>query len=181
MTYVYKGHRGMGLADLGGRCSQVTGGSRVCASTEEAAQMRRRGCRSIGPSECDPQVGGEGMAWGEEWCCPPAATERPGEESVLDEILIAVGVKQPTTPAGPTATGVPPRQTAPGEPSAGKFAQYTGEVARTEAAAAEMATLPIEEGEAPSGLQQYMPHIMIASTAVGLLTFVGWVVLRKKD
>jgi hypothetical protein len=109
------------------------------------------------------------MAWGEEWCCPPAARERPGEESVLDEILVAVGVKEPSAPP------------AQGEPSAGKFAQYAREVAQTEGAAAEMATLPIEEGEAPSGLQQYMPHIMIASTAVGLLTFVGWVVLRKKD
>jgi hypothetical protein len=121
------------------------------------------------------------MVMGVEWCCPPAAAaERPGEESILDEILVSVGLKQPTTPTGPTAAGRPPREETPGEPSAGKFAQYAGEVAQTEAAAAEMDTLPIEEGE-PAGLQRYMPHIMIASTAVGLLTFVGWVVLRKKD
>jgi hypothetical protein len=44
-----------------------------------------------------------------------------------------------------------------------------------------MATLPIEEGEAPSVLQQYMPHITIASTVIGLATFVGWLVLREKD
>ena len=185
MTYVYKGQHGMGLAELGGRCSQVSGGTRACASTEEAAQMRRRGCRSIGPSDCDPGTGrGEEMVWGEEWCCPSTAAERPGEESVLDEILIAVGLKEeprPVTTYAPADPTSPRKNGTTGRPTAAGFAQYAGEVASSTAAAAEMAHLPIEGGEEPSPLQRYMPHITIASTVIGLATFVGWLVLRKKD
>jgi hypothetical protein len=81
-------------------------------------------------------------------------------------------------PADPTA---PRKNGTTGRPTAAGFAQYAGEVASSTAAAAEMAHLPIEGGEEPSTLQQYMPHITIASTVIGLATFVGWLVLRKKD
>jgi hypothetical protein len=44
-----------------------------------------------------------------------------------------------------------------------------------------MESLPIEDETEAPWYQRYQTHITIASTALGLVTFLGWLALRKKD
>jgi len=84
-----------------------------------------------------------------------------------------------------------PGKTDSGAPSAGGFAQYAAAVAERETAAIDEEQAPFEEvpGDSEQAYQQderswverYQSHITIGSTIIGLLTFVAWLVLRKKD
>jgi hypothetical protein len=68
--------------------------------------------------------------------------------------------------------------------SVAQIASAAKNVAVSEAAAVEEETMgPVEDapgGSSGDWLSRYQTHITIASTAIGLLTFVIWLVVRKK-
>jgi len=127
---------------------------------------------------------------------PPASTEpaAPAEES---ETLFEQGwewfrevaggkngqqqVEQPASMPGATAAS---------SPTAAGFSQYASEAAIREVAVVDEEQAPIQEvpSDAPDGqederswIEQYQTHITIASTLVGLGTFIIWLAVRKKD
>lgn len=188
-----------GLGALGysyprGACSQVSGGEQRCFRPSEESIARRAGCRDTGEA-CE--VSG---ATGATYCCPataglarqPGATtpssaetpaaegERKGVWESITEWFTAEGERVTDRPA-PTPAGKASGAPAGGTPTPDGFAQYAREVAGSEAARQEMETLPIEDQTPAPWYQRYQTHITIASTGLGLLTFLGWLALRKKD
>jgi hypothetical protein len=187
-----------GLGALGysyprGACSQVNGGEQRCFRPSEESIATRAGCRDTG-SACE--VSG---ATGATYCCPataslareagsaapaaeegaPAEGERKGVWESITEWFTAEGERvtdrPPPTPAA-KGSGAP----SGGTPTPDGFAQYAREVAGSEAAGQEMRSLPIEDQTPAPWYQRYQTHITIASTAIGLVTFFGWLALRDK-
>ena len=81
-----------------------------------------------------------------------------------------------------------PGATASGQPTAEGFSEYTKEAAVRAGAAAEDEILPVQElpgdeqedVEQRTWIERYQTHITIASTVIGLGTFVIWLIVRKK-
>lgn len=190
MTYEYKG-RGLGFSDPRGTCSQVANGETRCFRPSETAAATRNRCLSTNQS-CT--VGGSSGAM---YCCPQfgstrapttAPTTAPattGEGGALTQAANAIkgilgfGVGVPQPPSG-NAGAVDDK----GSPTAQGFSDYAKNAAVTEAAAVEEEVIgPVEEepgGSSGNWLNRYQTHITIASTAIGLVTFVIWLVAKKK-
>lgn len=181
----YEGLGALGYSYPRGACSQVGGGEQRCFRPSEASIATRAGCRDT--SE-DCEVGGDA---GSMYCCSataaltrqpgsaapsgdggaPADGERKGVWETVTEWFTASGERVTERPA-PT----------PGEkaPSADGFAEHTRRVAGEEAADQEMRTLPIEDEDLAPWYQRYQTHITLASTGIGLVTFMGWLLLKDK-
>ena len=188
MSYEYalRGLSGLGFSDPRGTCSEVTGGETRCFRAREASAATSHRCRSTTQS-CT--VGGDS---GTTYCCPqfgtvratgPATTPEGGEGALtqaanaLKGILgFGVGVS--------TATGGNAEAVSEKASPAAQVANAAKNVAISEAAAVEEETMgPAEDapgGSSSDWLSRYQTHITIASTAIGLLTFVIWLVVRKK-
>lgn len=197
-TRTYGGLGALGYSYPRGACSQVSGGEQRCFRPSEESIARRAGCTDTGDA-CE--VSG---ATGATYCCPATAAlarqagapapsgggapaeegegegERKGVWETITEWFTAEGERVTDRPA-PTPAAKSSGAPSGGTPNADGFAQYAREVAGTEAARQEMETLPIEDQTGAPWYQRYQTHITIASTAIGLLTFVGWLALRKKD
>lgn len=84
-----------------------------------------------------------------------------------------------------------PGATADGKPTAAGFSSYAREAAVREVAEVDEEMAPIEEtppddpetqrDDERSWIEQYQTHITLASTVIGLGTFVIWLMVRKKD
>jgi hypothetical protein len=175
---------GLGFSDPRGACSEVTGGETRCFRAREAAAATSHRCRST-TQTCT--VGGDA---GTVYCCPqfgsvrasgPATTPEGGgaltqAANALKGIL-GFGVSQ-TTDVNTEAANEK------GAPSAQGFSNYVKNAAVAEAAAVEEDVMgPAEDapgGSSGNWISRYQTHITIASTAIGLATFVIWLVVRKK-
>ncbi len=84
-----------------------------------------------------------------------------------------------------------PGATPDGKPTASGFSSYAREAAIRETAAIDEEQAPIEEtppddpetrqNDERSWIERYQTHITLASTVIGLGTFVIWLMLRKKS
>jgi hypothetical protein len=120
---------------------------------------------------------------------PPLPPEEPGASLFsLDWVKSLVGFPEQEAPPSPAPM---PGKTQSGAPTATGFSKYAGEAAIRAGAAQEDEIYPIEEApesdpsqygaEERSWIQRYQTHITIASTVIGLATFLGWLILRKKE
>lgn len=192
MTYEYK-RRGMGYWDPRGTCSQVSGGETRCFRPSEVAAATRNRCRSTSQS-CT--VSGSS---GTTYCCPRFGSVRPPTTSggditgLLDTLATTGGgsgsgggalTQAANAVKGILGFGVSTQTTAEASPTAQGFSDYAKNAAVTEAAAVEEEVIgPVEEepgGSSGNWLNRYQTHITIASTAIGLVTFVIWLVVKKK-
>lgn len=189
----------MGFSDPRGTCTEVSGGEARCFRGREAAAAARRNCLSL---ETACEVGGDD---GTMYCCPqfgetrpPAGTAQAVAPVEEDETLFEqgwewfrdiVGGKGEQLVSGQPAPM--PGATPDGKPSASGFSQYAAEVAIREVAAVDEDEAPIQEvppdsqGEQRerqrSWVERYQTHVTIASTLIGLGTFVVWLMVRKKE
>lgn len=202
MSYEYKG-RGLGFSDPRGTCSQVSGGETRCFRPSEVAAATRNRCRST--SQGCTVSGSSGTTY----CCPrfgnvrPPATPDSGDD--ITGLLDTLATTGSGTSGGGALTqaanalkgilgfGVGVAQTTGGNteaanekasPAAQAVANAAKNVAVTEAAAVEEDVMgPVEDapgGSSGNWLSRYQTHITIASTVIGLLTFVIWLAVRKK-
>lgn len=193
MAYEYN-TSGLGFSDPRGTCSQVSGGETRCFRAREAAAATSNRCRSLSQN-CT--VGSDA---GTMYCCPQfgsvrAPTTSGGGEGITD-LLDTLATTGGGSTGGGTLNalrgilgfGVSVPQTTPSGSKTASTAQAVANAAKgvavTEAAAVEQEIIgPVEEspgGASGSWLSRYQTHITIASTVIGLLTFVIWLVARKK-
>jgi hypothetical protein len=176
---------GLGYSYPRGACSQVNQGERRCFRPREESIATRAGCRDT-QDACE--VGGDTGAL---YCCPPgglvaappgsggaaaeaeapAEGERKGVFETITEWFTREGERVTDRPAPAGAE----------KPTAEGFAAHAADAAATEAASAEMSTLPIEDETTIPWYTRYQTHITIASTVIGLGSFLAWVILKDKD
>jgi len=183
MAYEYM-RGGLGFSDPRGTCGQVTGGETRCFRSREAAAATSHGCRSLNQN-CT--VGSDS---GTMYCCPqfgsvraPSASTTPEGGGALTQAanalkgILGFGFSVPPTTGSDAASGE-------AAPSAEGFANYAKNAAVNEAAAVEEDLVaPVEEdpgGSPGDWINRYQTHITIASTVIGLVTFVIWLAVRKK-
>jgi hypothetical protein len=117
----------------------------------------------------------------------PGAAPSQDTGGIVDWVKGAIGM-----PTGQQVPAAPmPGGTGANKPTAQGFATYAQEAALRTGAAAENEVLPIEEtppdsagqqaAEEQTWIERYQTHITLASTAIGLGTFLVWLVIRKKD
>lgn len=201
MSYEYytPGLGALGFSDPRGSCSEIANGETRCFREREAGQARSRGCNSL-TTPCE--VGGDN---GTMYCCPQFGTTRAptGDTPVTSSsenssgTLIDQGwnwfreILGTKNQSGSTQPVPMPGATADGKPSASGFSAYAREAAVRETAVVDEEQAPIQE--APGGdprveeneqrfrIERYQTHITLASTIIGLGTFVVWLMVRKKD
>jgi len=154
---------GMGYV-TSGECSQIGGGVLRCYRRANAPRALGAGCVRIG-NICDVTS----QESGETWCCPGTAV---ASQTAISTTATKTAILAPSI--AETNTGSSHLET-----------EKTAAVVAIKAAAdAENKVLPIQQapGASPAEntLQQYMPHITLASTTIGLITFLGWVLLRNR-
>lgn len=202
MSYYYgPGLGALGFSDPRGNCTEVENGETRCFRLREAGSARSRDCVSL---TRDCEVGGDD---GTIYCCPQYGTTRapgtppsnyqnePTEEprtmigqgwNWFQEVIGAKeqGVSEQSTPM--------PGSTPSGKPTAAGFSAYAQEAAIRETAAVEEEqqapiqeapedSSDVEQNEESSWIEQYQSHITLASTVIGLGTFIIWLMVRKKD
>lgn len=194
MAYEYQMH-GLGFSDPRGTCSEIANGETRCFRAREASAATRNRCRTL------DQTCRVGTDSGTMYCCPQfgsvraPTTAQPTTEQeggVLAQVsnVIKGAIGLPTSSTSEQAPQMP-GATVSGKPTAAGFAEYSQAAARQTAASVEEDVMgPVEDSPARSGgqdaadvqgwIQRYQTHITIASTVIGLFTFVIWLVARKK-
>lgn len=203
MAYEYS-QGGLGFSDPRGTCGQIANGETRCFRPSEAAAAARNNCRTLSPSQGCTVSGASGSMY----CCPQFGSTRasaPSQsfDSLLDTLATTGGGS--TSSGGGALTqaanaikgilgfGVGVAQTTgvnvaaaneKGSPGAQAAANTAKNIAVTEAAAIEEDTMgPVEDspgGSTGDWLSRYQTHITIASTVIGLGTFLIWLAVRKK-
>jgi len=185
MSYEYNAGLGaLGWVRTGGGC-RVGGNAGImrCVPPSEVASARARGAVVQTGQSCS-YMAGSTRRTGTKYCFPSEAAAAPAAEPENEESFdsfldrIAAG-------AGEAAEAVSSKFTGEVQDTAGKLVGTAAQVAIEEGQAAEDEAIPWQEtpegGDGNNWLQQYMPHITIASTLIGLGTFVIWLAVRNKD
>jgi len=201
MYYYGPGMGALGYSDVRGSCNQgtVRSGQKICfrSSGNDAAAAQRMRCVPI-PGDTGT-VGARSDAC-QHYCCPSSVTQNAslpspedededegGISAVFDWVAETVGFPTQPKPESPLPM---PGQTSTGKATESGFATYTAAAAERTAAAIDDENMPIEEAPADSPeevrteqrswIEQYQTHITLASTVIGLLTFIIWLAVRKK-
>jgi hypothetical protein len=120
---------------------------------------------------------------GTKYCFPSSTAATPAAEPGETEESFDSFLDRLAAGAGEAAEAVVSKFS--GQEEAGKLVGTAAQVAIEEGQAAEDELIPFQEtpggGDGDNWLQQYTPHITIASTLIGLGTFVIWLAVRKKD
>jgi hypothetical protein len=188
MSYEYFKDTGLGALGwvrLSGESCRVGSGAGImrCVPSTEVASARNQGAVLQAGTTCS-YMSGTTRRTGAKYCFPAAAasgapavaeeTEGESFESFLDRL--ATGAQETVQAVSSKLTG---------QQVADKVVDTAARVALVEGENAEDALIPFQETPEGRGggtwLQQYMPHITIASTLIGLGTFVIWLAVRSKD